>query len=78
MSKVVELKEEKAKKNGEYTSKQLIEDLSKSKSEIKAIVTVQIMDDETIIARWSNMNNTEAVGLLEVAKDQILKDMQGL
>lgn len=78
MSKVIKPKEEKAKKDGEYTPNQLIEDLEESKDKTEAIVAVRLLEDETILASWSNINNTEAIGLLEVAKDQILKDMQGL
>lgn len=75
--KVVSLIEEKAKKDGEVTVKSLAEDLMKAieRGEVNSLVLVSTTTDGEIVAGYSNVDNTEILGMLEVGKHIVIDDM---
>ena len=69
--------EYKAKKEGVITPKILIENLLDviKDGDIESVAFVARQIDGTISAGWTDMTHTEAIGMLEVAKLQVIKDM---
>ncbi|AUO14784.1 hypothetical protein [Priestia megaterium] len=74
----VELSEHKSKKEGKVTPKRLVENLLAAieRGEVKEVVIVSVGEDELVRAGWSQMSMIKAVGLLEVGKDIMMKDME--
>jgi len=76
--KVTDFIEERAKRKGEITPTHLTENLAWASKEgrIKKIVYFTIDDDKVISGGWSNMTNTELMGLIEIGKRQILEEIK--
>lgn len=74
----VELSEHKSKKEGKVTPKRLVENLLAAieRGEVKEVAIVSVGEDELVRAGWSQMPTLKAIGLLEVGKDIMMKDME--
>lgn len=72
-----ELNEFRAKKNGQVTPKELVDDLLKALStrEIESIVLVAQTKDGEIKTGWSHMDQLKAIGMLHCAQNEIMSDM---
>lgn len=79
--KPVDFKEYKAIKDGEVTPKHLIdllhESMKKGETNPEVILYVCKMKDGTIHVKHSDGYHTDKVGLLEVAKTDLVDDMRG-
>lgn len=75
--KVTDLNEFKAEKSGEVTVKGIIDDLTKGceQGNIKSIVCVVLSSNDEILLSCNDMEGTEAIGLLECGKQNLLNDM---
>ncbi|WP_289141436.1 hypothetical protein [uncultured Brevibacillus sp.] len=67
----------RAKKEGRITPKAMITNLLQAIEigEIKGVVFVAKTQDDDIETGWSDVQTTEAIGLLECAKAEILQAM---
>lgn len=76
-NKVKDFKELKAAKNGEVTPKALINNLNRAieEGQIESVVYVVRLSDGEIRTGYSNVNQTEVVGLLECGKMNVFNDM---
>lgn len=76
--KTVDLKEAKARKNGEITPTYLTENLALAAKEgrIEKIVYFSIDDDGVIRGGWSKMTTTELMGLIEIGKQQVIENIK--
>ncbi|MED3974592.1 hypothetical protein P4639_14460 [Priestia megaterium] len=74
----VELSEHKSKKEGKVTPKRLVENLLAAieRGEVKEVAIVSVGEDELVRTGWSQMSTIKAIGLLEVGKDTMMKDME--
>jgi len=72
-----DLREFKAKKEGRVTPKVLVENLLQAvdKGEVECIVFVARCKEGEIRTGWSEIYHTEAVGLLELGKLEVISDM---
>lgn len=75
--KTINLNEIKARKNGTVTPASLVEGLEKAISDgkIKKIVYITVDEKDEIRCGWSNMRNTELVGLLEIGKQNVINEI---
>lgn len=76
---VDELKEKKARKNGEVTIAGLTKSLLSviESGEVEQIVIVTKMKDGTINTGYTQANHLSVLGLLECGKDDIICEMKG-
>ena len=67
----------KAIKEGKITPKILIENLLEAieEGQIDSVVFIAKQNDGFITSGWTDMLHSEAIGLLEIAKLQVAKDM---
>lgn len=65
----------RAKKEGRITPKAMITNLLQAieAGEIKGVVFVAKTSDDEIETGWSNLQTTEAIGLLECGKAEVLQ-----
>lgn len=69
--------EYKAKKEGKITPKVLLDIVNEEieADRIESIVIVSKYEDGYIHTGWTDMYHTEAIGLMEIAKNQVMKDL---
>ena len=78
VAKMIEKIEElRAKKEGRITPKAMITNLLQAieTGEIKGVIFVAKTKDDEIETGWSNLQTTEAIGLLECGKAEVLQAM---
>lgn len=75
---IVDLAEKKAKKEGKVTPKALIQNLlaAVERGEVVEVAYVAIDKDDVTRAGWSKMSTIKAIGLLEVGKDILIRNME--
>jgi len=73
-----DLSEEKAKKEGKVTPKALLENLlaAVDRGEVVEVAYVAIDNDDRTRTGWSKMSTIKAIGLLEVGKDIMMRNME--
>ncbi len=70
-----DLEEFKARKNGEITLREIIDDLYKHQNEVEALVYVIKTKNKVIDVAFNNVSAVEVLGLLEVGKGKIFDHM---
>lgn len=72
---IEKIEELRAKKEGRITPKAMITNLLQAieTGEIKGVVFVAKTKDDEIETGWSNVKTTEAIGLLECGKAEVLQ-----
>ncbi|WP_284640544.1 hypothetical protein [Paenibacillus silviterrae] len=73
-----QLKEYKSRKEGKVTPKYLMEHVLgviEEDDSIESITYVAKLKDGTISSGWTDMMHTEVIGMYEVGKLQVIKDM---
>lgn len=72
-----EFNEYRAKKEGRVTAREAIENLlaAINRDEVEAVVFCARAKDDQIKTGWSDIRQTEAIGMLHCAQNEIMSDM---